>query len=385
MRRSTGRFTGSIVCAVALLVAAAAEGREYSLTAIPRGAFDAIGGRTVGDGGHVVGVRTHFDQPLRPWNGYVWTREAGLMDLGEGPIPMDVNAHGVVVGRQSNPLLGSGAFVWTAADGVRPLSSLPGGAALAGAGTELTGINAAGQMLGNTGDGLGRPFIREPDGTVRFLPLPSASVDLPLDYAHTARLSESGDALGQIAFSDDSGGYEWRGAVWRGGGEPQLLGDLPGGYVQSSAADMNRRGQVLGQGTIGGPGESNDRVVLWEPDGTMRDLGALPGMLGSRAGGINDLGEVVGVSYANGAGRPFLWTDAGGMVDLTTLLDASAGGWTLEGAQGINNAGQILVWGLFDGAPSTALLTPVPEPVAAAVLAVAAALSPLARRRARRD
>ena len=68
------------------------------------------------------------------------------------------------------------------------------------------------------------------------------------------------------------------------------------------------------------------------------------------------------------------------MLDLNDLLDASGAGWTLTGAQGINNSGQILVHGRFDGRPTGALLTPVPEPGALALLALAG-LAALRRRR----
>jgi hypothetical protein len=63
-------------------------------------------------------------------------------------------------------------------------------------------------------------------------------------------------------------------------------------------------------------------AVLWRPDGdayTILDLGTLPGTIASQAIGLDDLGRVVGwsrnLSLPPG-GAPFVWTEAGGMVDL---------------------------------------------------------------------
>src|SRR5260370_42194251 len=42
------------------------------------------------------------------------------------------------------------------------------------------------------------------------------------------------------------------------------------------------------------------RAVVWEPDGTMKELPALPGDSTSAATAINDLGQVVGISGACG-------------------------------------------------------------------------------------
>jgi probable HAF family extracellular repeat protein len=80
--------------------------------------------------------------------------------------------------------------------------------------------------------------------------------------------------------------------------------------------------------------------------------------------GINAAGDVVG------SGRPslaspvfpsaFLFTDAGGMVDVNTLIDPTSG-WVIQGAGGINDSGQIAAWGFnnLTGADHALRLTPV--------------------------
>jgi hypothetical protein len=79
----------------------------------------------------------------------------------------------------------------------------------------------------------------------------------------------------------------------------------------------------------------------------------------------------------------FLWTPELGMRDLNDLVDASAAGWTLTEAWAINNAGQIAGFGQHGGELTRVpfLLTPVPEPGAAAVTASLAAGALLSRRR----
>lgn len=103
----------------------------------------------------------------------------------------------------------------------------------------------------------------------------------------------------------------------------------------------------------------------------LTDLGDLPGGPDySVAYGINDAGQVVGVSSGATGVRAFLWS-GGVLQDLNCLIDAS--GWTLTNARGINNLGQVVGWGFnADGAQRGFLLTPVsaaiPEPSTWAML-----------------
>ena len=77
---------------------------------------------------------------------------------------------------------------------------------------------------------------------------------------------------------------------------------------------------------------------------------------------INNNGQVVGLSYTtNETYRAFLYSD-GAMVDLNTLLP-SGSGWTLIDAQGINDSGQIVGYGISPlGETNAFLLTPLALP-----------------------
>jgi probable HAF family extracellular repeat protein len=127
------------------------------------------------------------------------------------------------------------------------------------------------------------------------------------------------------------------------------LGTL-GGKL-SSAAAINRSGQVVGNSEVAG--YPNIHAFLWSADGGMRDLGFLNEADNTAyAYGINDAGEVVGVSYGNnGLWGAFLWTQSEGMMDIGSL----GGGST--NAYAINNVEQVVgSSGLSDGLTAHAFL-----------------------------
>jgi probable HAF family extracellular repeat protein len=122
---------------------------------------------------------------------------------------------------------------------------------------------------------------------------------------------------------------EGRAVLWRDG-EPIDLGTF-GGH-ESFSLEVNDRGQVVGTATnaiadplsILGWG-TQTRAFLWE-NGVMQDLGTLGGP-DAAFPGINDRGQIVGLSYTNSTPNPvtglpttdpFLW-EKGKMIDLGTL------------------------------------------------------------------
>jgi probable HAF family extracellular repeat protein len=187
----------------------------------------------------------------------------------------------------------------------------------------------------------------------------------------------------------------------------QALGmvDLTPNSDTGSALDINNAGQVTGYKTAAG---GYYHAFRWQA-GTFVDLGALPGFAYSFGWAINAVGQVAGNSTSasgnseqlfrsiagsglqnlggtgehnvawgiNASGdvvgtrgfqqpRAILYTDAGGLRDLDTLIDPSLG-WVLLGAHDINDAGQIVgsAFNNFTGQTHAVRLQPTiaPPPV----------------------
>ena len=123
------------------------------------------------------------------------------------------------------------------------------------------------------------------------------------------------------------------------------LGMLPGDDT-ASATGINERGQIIGSGAGGSPGDVGfiaPHAVLWD-NGSIIDLGILEtwfdpsiGRLDfSHAYGINDRGQIVGVSTTSTGVHAVLW-DNDTITDLGTLP-----GHNYSEALGINERGQIM-------------------------------------------
>ena len=105
------------------------------------------------------------------------------------------------------------------------------------------------------------------------------------------------------------------------------------------AFNINNQGQVVG--VSGVRGDANFHGFLWTKATGMQDIGTLQGDANSTAIGINDSGDVVGVSLsANFIPRAYLRQN-GIMTDLNTLVPASSP-LSLLLACSINASGQIV-------------------------------------------
>jgi probable HAF family extracellular repeat protein len=135
------------------------------------------------------------------------------------------------------------------------------------------------------------------------------------------------------------------------------LGTLPGGRASSGNA-INQSGQVTGYSEIPGP---NIHAFLYS-NGTMQDLGTLPGTSDSFGRGINQSADVAGFSQIfqdfQFHSHAFLYSSQGNMQALDNLIPPNSG-WVLEIANAINDHGQITGSGTHNGATRAFLLTPI--------------------------
>ena len=225
-----------------------------------------------------------------------------------------------------------------------------------GAGVFAMGINDAGAIVGSNGHA-----FKLVNGTYQDLgTLPGG------DWSAAYGVNDSGTAVG---YGDVASGL-FRAIVWNPDGTLVQLGTLGG--ANSYAAAVNDAAQVVGHSEIAG---GYDHAFL-DTNGTLQDLGTLDGGC-SYAYGINDGGTVVGYSWSEAENNPRAFAYAGGLMqDLNALIPAGSG-WQLYEAYGINALGEITGVGLFDGQVSAFLLQPmdpVPEPGGLSVILLAMGL-----------
>ena len=131
------------------------------------------------------------------------------------------------------------------------------------------------------------------------------------------------------------------------------LGTLGG--RNSDALALNALGQVAGNSdTANGTDPSAAPLAhafFWSPTGPtagrMLDLGTLAGGVSSAAAGLNDSGQVVGTSGTSPTSplpHAFIWTAAGGLVDLNTRIPTAPAGLTVTLARAISQDGAILAF-----------------------------------------
>jgi probable HAF family extracellular repeat protein len=320
--------------------------------------------------------------PAEAQTGFV-VEDLGALPGDASSVAWAINAQGDVVGWSNGPA-GTRAFLFTDAGGLTALPGLPdrprtvardindageivgsanaGGADLGhavlwsggtvadlgtlgtGAYSEAWGINNTGQVVGYSyTNGGGFPYHA-------FLYTPSAGlVDLTPD-SDTGYATDVNDAGQVTGYKTAFGGYH--AFRWQEGSFVDL-GVLPG-FAHSFGWAINASGRVAGSSSSA-TGNSERFVRSTDGDG-LQDLGGVGEHNVAR--GINASGDVVGAK-GQSASRAVLYTDAGGLQDLNTLIDPSRG-WVLLAANDINDAGQIAGYGFnnFTGRTHAVRLQP---------------------------
>lgn len=299
--------------------------------------------------------------------GFVWNPNTHVTTLlgNLGSRAAGINDSGIVVGNDSVNFA-SRPYRYNIQTGVMTyMNPLPGGSS-----ADAFAVNASGAVTGLCLNAINQYRA----------PLWAAGSDTPIDLGALPgdgrySMGRAINAAGVVVGQSKPGNYvvpvyatRWDPITH----EVLSLGTLPGGF-NSTAYAINNAGFIAGSSSA----DTTSHPFLWSPTThVMTDMGILPGSSRATAYAMNDFNTVVGISGFNlgdPLNRAFLWTSQTGMVNLNTLTDASAAGWVLNLAQGINNAGWITGYGRApDGHQHGFVLVPVPEPAALSLLLIGA-------------
>jgi probable HAF family extracellular repeat protein len=227
------------------------------------------------------------------------------------------------------------------------LAPLPGGN-----NSQAYGINNRGQVVGFAEDDTSDSTCITPSQTRRFEAViwgrsgklrqlqPIAGDTVGFAFG----INDNGQAVGASGLCSDTtlppvAPSAPHAVLWEKDGSPRDLGNLGGTF--NVASSINNRGDVDGAAQLP---DGNVHAFLWTRQTGMHDLGALPGDFLSVApccDTVNDRREVVGFSIpgSTGSGRAFLWQN-GVMTDLNDLAPGSP--LYLLAAQAINSRGEIV-------------------------------------------
>jgi probable HAF family extracellular repeat protein len=349
------------------LLVASQQPQQYTITDLPSLGGTVSRGNSINDRTWVAGYSNLPGDQTR--HAALW-RNGALTDLGTlgGPnsnVTWSVKSNsGIIAGiaqtATPDPLgeawssaafypgaTGTGyinlGFVWE--NGVmRALPTLGGNHGFA------TGANSRGQVVGWAENSIHDPTCVPPQ-QLQFRPVvygPRANqiAEFPLPVGDTSGaatgINEQGQAVGISGICDQAvGRYTAKHALLWNNGKIVDLGNL-GAPWWNTPTNINQHGDIVGfAGDPAFPEGDILHAFIWTAKGGIKPLGALPGHVHSEAYGINDSGQVVGVSCDADFidCRAFIWQN-GVMTDLNALKPASYAA-RLEQAKDINQAGEI--------------------------------------------
>lgn len=342
--RTISRFLLPPALAV-LLVAPRLFAEQYEYEVIDLGAiaYDVSRGHDINEIGQVTGDTLNANGK---WRAFVWT-SGGMFEVpaltgyaGDYGYGYGINIHGQVAGESgyTNP------FLWDGANTI-VLGNLGGedsGAAHA--------LNDSTQVVGyaSHSGGFDHAFLWE-NGNMTDLGVLSNS---GWGRSEARDINNAGQVVGVSASDTDPHAFLWE------NGNMTDLGGLSPGY--SIAYAISESGFIVGSSTAP---NFRTRATLWTRNSVI-NLGALndPDPGASEARDVNDAGQVVGWSHAHNTFNTHAFVfDAGFMRDLNDLIDPNSG-WELQEAHAINEQGQIVGYGEYQGHRRGFLLEPITDP-----------------------
>ena len=270
---------------------------------------------------------------------------------GTGSVPYGINDSGQVVGGagyNNSTSTTSTAFLWQ--NGMATTLGTLGGP------SEANAINNNGQVVGISYDSAGYSHaVLWEDGAVTNLDVGSRS------YSEAYGINSSGEIVGWSA-SLYSNNDAIEPTLWQGGTGVAL--EMLPQHDSGQARAINNAGQVVGWLSSTNNILPYNQAFLWQ-NGVTDPLPALSVGSSTYAYGINRFGQVVG----NSGYSATLWQhDA--VINLNNVIPANSG-WLLQNAASINDKGQIVGWGQFEGTREAFLMTPTPEPDTLTLLTLA--------------
>lgn len=276
---------------------------------------------------------------------FMWTPTNGMTDLGtlggEVSRAYSLNDRGVVVGEAETADGRMLAFRWTAADGLTNLP-LPEGVRESYAyGNNNYGVIAG---AGDIGEGT-RALVWSVDGPS----VPGLLNSNGSSIAHD--VNDFGDLVGQADTGED-GALVSRAFFLGSSGLHHSMGPATG-ELSSAALALNAEGLGAGFAELAGA----THAVLLHPTNGWTDLDTLDSVY-SVAYGLNGQEQAVGLFVASheDEDRAFLYS-RGEMLDLNERVETEEP-WLLVEARAINDAGQIVGYGLRNERERAFLLTP---------------------------
>jgi probable HAF family extracellular repeat protein len=330
---------------VGLVLIYSAHALQYTITDL--GTLGGTSSYALGmnSAGHIVGYSTTSSGDTRAffWDGISMTNLGTLG--GTFSQAMDINDSGLIVGRSYD---GSGVMHAFSYNGSMTDIGNLGGYGYA----EAWGVNNSGQITGISNvDGIpGHNHSFFYDGSMVDLGTSGSNFSMGFNI----------NASGHIAGMSTTAGGDFRAFYWDGS-TYTTIGTLGG--TMSIAGSLNDSGVVAGMSTNA---SGEHRLFIW--NGTMTDLGGILNQsLFSAPNDINNLGQIVGIVYGQGA---FLYDSGLGIIDLNSVpgiansIWSDGTDWYIGDAYEINDSGQIsaTAFSRLTGATRALLLTPVPEP-----------------------